>query len=156
MCAFVIFSQQVISIWLLLINVKWCQPMYFLLPTQVARSLNLREETFYQKPIEAIPSIDDPAKLFSPNDFFGEFNKFISGVQQFVQHPPASLYSAFNQLQSNAKKNHQKQKPVKNKVVLDPFGNISFNLGWSANLQVFNSIGFTKNRSLVNYNAWAN
>ncbi|XP_016964795.1 uncharacterized protein LOC108034421 [Drosophila biarmipes] len=146
-----------IVIWLLSMNVKWCQPMYFLLPTTVGtRSLDLREETFYQEPIEATPFMDDPAKLFAPNDFFGEFNKFVNGVQQFVQHPPTSLYSAFNQLQSNAKKNHQKQKPVKNKVVLDPFGQISFTLGWSANLQVFNSIGFSKNRSLVNYNAWAN
>ncbi|KAH8364848.1 hypothetical protein KR084_012574, partial [Drosophila pseudotakahashii] len=143
---------QFVFIWLLLLNVKWCQSMYILLPTQLSRNLDLREETFYQEPIEAIQFIDDPAKFYSNKDFFGEVNKFVNGVQQFVQHPSTSLYSAFNQLQSNAKKNHQKQKPVKNKVVLDPFGNISFTLGWSANLQVFNSIGFSKSRSLVNYN----
>ncbi|XP_052843800.1 uncharacterized protein LOC128257040 [Drosophila gunungcola] len=143
-----------IFIWLLLMNVVWCQPMYILLPTQVARSLELNEETLFQEPIEAIPLMEDPAKVYTPHDFFGEVHKFIIGVQQFVQHPPTSLYSAFNQLQSNVKNNHQKQKPVKHKVVLDPSGNISFTLGWSANLQVFNSIGFSKSRSLVNYNAW--
>ncbi|XP_017080096.1 uncharacterized protein LOC108113901 [Drosophila eugracilis] len=140
-------------IWLLLIDGDPCQPMYIILPTQVPRSFDLREESYYQEPIEGIEFIDDPAKLFTVNDFFGEAQKFVMGVQKFVQHPSTSLYSAFNQLQSNAKKNHQKQKPVKHRVVLDPFGNISFTLSWSANLQVFNSFGF-KTRSLVNYNAW--
>lgn len=148
---------QLISIWFVLMNVAWFQPIYFLMPTQVARSFNLAEDSFYQEPerIEGIQFIEDPAKLFKPNDFFREVNKFIIVVQEFVQNPSSSLYSAFNQLQSNAKKNHQKnQKPVKNKVVLDPFGNITFTLGWSANLGVFNSISFSKSRSLVNYNGW--
>ncbi|EDW95457.2 uncharacterized protein LOC6535081 [Drosophila yakuba] len=139
-----------------LINTVWCQPIYFVMPTQTARSFDSAEDTFYQEPeIEGIQFIEDPAKLFQPNDFFREVNKFVIGVQEFLQNPPTSLYSAFNQLQSNAKKNHQKhQKPVKNKVVLDPFGNISFTLGWSANLGVFNSISFSKSRSLVKHNSW--
>ncbi|XP_017042967.2 uncharacterized protein LOC108089301 [Drosophila ficusphila] len=141
-----------IFIFLLLINVKCSQSMYIVIPTNLGRSFELREETLYQETIPAIEIMEDPAKLYTPNDFFGDAQKLIVAVQKFLQHPPTSLHSAFNQLQSNAKKNHQKQKPVKNKVVLDPFGNISFTLGWSANLQVFNSIAFTKNRSLVNYN----
>ncbi|XP_002030716.2 uncharacterized protein LOC6605903 [Drosophila sechellia] len=147
---------QLISIWFVLMSMAWCQPIYFLMPTQVARSFDLAEDSFYQEPeIEGIQFIEDPAKLFKPNDFFREVNKFVIGVQEFVQNPSSSLYSAFNQLQSNAKKNHQKnQKPVKNKVVLDPFGNISFTLGWSANLGVFNSISFTKSRSLLNHSGW--
>ncbi|XP_016968849.2 uncharacterized protein LOC108036948 [Drosophila rhopaloa] len=144
----------IIFTWLILTNAERSQPMYILLPTQVPRSLELSQEPLFQEPIETIQFIKDPAKVYTPNDFFGEVHKFIIGVQQFVQNPPTSLYSAFNQLQSNGKKNHQKQKPVKHKLVLDPFGNISFTLGWSANLQVFNSIGFSKTRSLVNYNAW--
>lgn len=101
---------QLISIWFVLMNVAWFQPIYFLMPTQVARSFNLAEDSFYQEPerIEGIQFIEDPAKLFKPNDFFREVNKFIIGVQEFVQNPSSSLYSAFNQLQSNAKKNHQK------------------------------------------------
>ncbi|XP_034657529.1 uncharacterized protein LOC117894524 [Drosophila subobscura] len=118
------------------------QPLSILFSTGFGRSLELNPDT------EDFLLIEDPAKGYPANDFFGDVQKFFIGVHQFVQHPSSSLNSALNQLQSNAKKNHNKKpKPAifgGQKVVLDPFGSFFFSLGLSGNFQLTNSIGFTR------------
>ncbi|KAH8300776.1 hypothetical protein KR059_006917, partial [Drosophila kikkawai] len=142
-----IFLLQFLLICLTVIELSLSQPVYVILAAGVGRTIDPQEETLYQnqldpQSLEALAFIDDPAKLYAPNDFLSDLHKLAIGVQKFVQDPPSSLYSALT------KKNHKKkeqsqsqsQKPVKHKVVLDPFGNISLFLGWSVNFQVTNSI----------------
>ncbi|KAH8339040.1 hypothetical protein KR074_001154, partial [Drosophila pseudoananassae] len=118
-------------------------PMYILISP--GRNLEMNEAAFYQsEPIEVLPLMEDPAKFYSPNDIFGDVHKLVIGVQNFVQHPPSSLYSAFSQLQTTTKKDDkkQKQKPLGQKVAFDPFGSLALTLGWSAGFQVSNSLSF--------------
>ncbi|XP_022229221.2 uncharacterized protein LOC111078685 [Drosophila obscura] len=111
------------------------QPLSILISTGFGRNLDLNQET------EDFLFIEDPAKGYSPNDLFGDVQKFFIGVHQFF------LHSSLNPLQSNAKKTHKKQKQplfVGQNISLNPFGNFSFNLGLSLNFQLTNSIGFTR------------
>ncbi|XP_017156901.2 uncharacterized protein LOC108165375 [Drosophila miranda] len=120
------------------------QPLSVLFSGDFGRSLDADRET------EDLLFFEHPAKAYSSDDLFGDVQKFVIGVHQFVQHPSSSLYSALNQLQANAKKNHKKQKhPLfgGQKVVLDPPGSVSFNLGWSLNFQLTNSIAITRTYS---------
>ncbi|KAH8239818.1 hypothetical protein KR032_008183, partial [Drosophila birchii] len=137
--------SQLLLICLTFIELSLSQPVYVILAAGVGRTFDSQEEILYQnqvepQPMDALAFIDDPAKLYAPNDFLSDLHRLAIGVQKFVQDPPTSLYSALT------KKNHKKQgqKPVKHKVVLDPFGNISLFLGWSVNFQVTNTIGVNR------------
>ncbi|KAH8350989.1 hypothetical protein KR067_009557, partial [Drosophila pandora] len=118
-------------------------PVYILISP--GRNLDMNEAVLYHsEPIEAQPFVEDPAKIYASNDIFGDVHKLVIGVQNFVQDPPSSLYSAFNQLQTNTQKvdKRQKQKPLGQKVTFDPFGSLALTLGWSAGFQVSNSLSF--------------
>ncbi|KAH8283345.1 hypothetical protein KR054_007906, partial [Drosophila jambulina] len=159
-----LFLSQFLLIGLTLVKLSLCQPVYVILAAGVGRTVDTQEETLYQNQLdpqsmEALEFIDDPAKLYAPNDFLSDLHKLAVGVQKFVQDPPSSLYNALTkkhhkkQGQSQSQSQGQSQKPVKHKVVLDPFGNISLFLGWSVNFQVANSIGLSS-RSLGERPQW--
>ncbi|KAH8379015.1 hypothetical protein KR009_002684 [Drosophila setifemur] len=151
-----LFLYQLYLILLPLLEVSLCYPIYVIIPNGIGRILESSDVTPYtgernQDPIEAISFVEDPAKVYTPNDLFGDVHKFVIGVQHFVQHPPGSLYSALSQLQTSTKNKDdkkQKQKPLGHKFVLDPFGSLSLALGFSVNFQVTNTIGLS--RSLAN------
>ncbi|XP_030385700.1 uncharacterized protein LOC115632613 [Scaptodrosophila lebanonensis] len=100
---------------------------------------------------ESLDWVVDPSKALQPKDIFHDVQKFVVKIYEFVQHPKDSAYNGFAySLQPIFKKhkqhNQQKQQATIHKVMLDPFGNFSFTLGFSLNFQVSNTVGFTKTR----------
>ncbi|KAH8295682.1 hypothetical protein KR018_003001, partial [Drosophila ironensis] len=137
-----LLASQLLLLLLPLLGKSSSYPLYVLVST--GRGFAENVDPLYQ-PIETLSVIEEPAKVYAPNDLFGDVHKFVVGVQSFVENPPNSLYSALNQLQTNTKKNDKKpkQKPLGQRVVFDPFGSGSFSLGWSVKFQVSNSFGIS-------------